>query len=111
MGFHHLDVMPKELVTPRHSTAYGELLTGRGLELGRLRFQQGEGAERHQHPQEQIVYVLRGRVRVELDGEAAELGPGEAFHALPDVPHRLTALQDSEVISCKTLVEGAGHRT
>ena len=38
------------------------------------------------------------------------LGPGDAFHAPPDVPHQLTALQDSEVISCKKVVEGAGHR-
>jgi quercetin dioxygenase-like cupin family protein len=110
MGFHRLDAMPKEVVTPRHSTAYGELLTGHGVELGRLRFKQGEGAERHRHPQEQIVYVVGGRLRVDVDGEAAELGPGDAFHALPGVPHQLTALQDSEVISCKTLVDGAGHR-
>jgi quercetin dioxygenase-like cupin family protein len=110
MGFHRLDAMPKELVTPRHSTAYGELLSGHGIELGRLRFKQGEGAERHRHPQEQIVYVVRGRLQVEVDSEVAVLGPGDAFHALPDVPHKLTALQDAEVISCKTLVEGAGHR-
>jgi len=110
MGFHRLDAMPKEVVTPRHSTAYGELLTGHGIELGRLSFKQGEGAERHRHPQEQIVYVVRGQVEVEIDGETAVLGPGDAFHAPPDVPHRLTAVQDSEVISCKTLVDGAGHR-
>ena len=110
MGFHRLDAMPKELVTPRHSTAYGELLTGRGIELGRLSFREGEGAERHRHPQEQIVYVVRGRVEVEVDGETAVLGPGDAFHAPPAVPHRLTAVQDSEVISCKTVVDGAGHR-
>jgi quercetin dioxygenase-like cupin family protein len=110
MGFHRLDAMPKEVVTPRHSTAYGELLTGQGIELGRLSFKEGEGARRHSHAQEQIVYVLQGQVRVEVDGESAVLGPGDAFHARPDVPHELTALQDSEVISCKTVVEGAGHR-
>jgi quercetin dioxygenase-like cupin family protein len=111
MGFHRLDAMPKEAVTPRHSAAYGELLTGQGIELGRLRFKRGEGAERHQHAQEQIVYVVRGRLEVEVGGETARLGPGDAFHALPDVPHKLTALEASEVISCKTLVEGVGHRT
>jgi len=110
MGFHHLDAMPKEFVTPRHSTAYGELVTGQGLELGRLRFKQGQGAGRHRHPQEQILYVVRGRVQVELGGDEADLGPGDAFHAPPDIPHQLTALEDAEVISCKTIVEGSGHR-
>ena len=111
MGFHRLDAMPKELVTPRHSTAHGELLTGQGIELGRLRFERGEGAQRHHHPQEQIGYLVRGRVQVEIDGETAVLGPGDAFHVPPDVPHRLTAVEDSELISCKALVEGVGHRT
>jgi quercetin dioxygenase-like cupin family protein len=111
MPFHHFDALPKEYVTPKHSAAYGELLTGRRIELGRLSFKRGEGARPHQHPQEQIMYVVRGRLRVELDGEVAELGAGDAFHALPDVPHQVTALADTEVLSCKALVDGVGHRT
>lgn len=102
--------MPKEVVTPRHSTAYGELLTGRSIEVGRLRFRAGEGANPHQHPQEQMMVVLCGRLQVTLDGQVAELGRGEAFHALPNVLHQVTALEDCEVLSCKSLVNGAGHR-
>ena len=110
MGFHHFDELPKEYVTPRHSRAYGELLTGRSIEVGRLRFKKGEGAEPHAHPQEQIMFVIRGRLAATLDGETTDLGPGEAFHAAPNVLHNVTALEDSEVLSCKSLVEGAGHR-
>jgi quercetin dioxygenase-like cupin family protein len=110
MGFHRFDAMPKEYVTPQHSRAYGELLTGQWIEVGRLRFARGEGANSHQHPQEQIMVVISGRLRVTLDGETAELGPGEAFHALPMAPHQVTALEDTLVLSCKALVDGAGHR-
>ncbi len=102
--------MPKEVVTPKHSTAYGELLTGQTIEVGRLRFAAGKGANPHQHPQEQIMVVLKGRLRVTLDGEVSELGPGEAFHALPNRPHQVTAIEDCEVLSCKGMVDGAGHR-
>ncbi len=110
MGFHDFDELPKEYVTPQHSRAYGELLTGQGIEVGRLRFEKGEGASPHQHPQEQIMYVIEGRLRVTLDGETTELGPGEAFHATPMVLHDVTALEDTQVLSCKSLVDGAGHR-
>ncbi len=102
--------MPKEVVTPRHSTAYGELLTGQTIEVGRLRFKAGEGASPHQHPQEQIMVVLKGRLRVTLDGQVAELGRGEAFHALPNTVHQVTAIEECEVLSLKGIVDGAGHR-
>jgi len=110
MGFHRFDELPTEYVTPKHSRAFGELLTGEKIEVGRLRFKKGEGAESHQHPQEQVMVVLTGRLQVTLAGEAAELGPGEAFHATPMVMHNVTALEDCEVLSCKALVDGAGHR-
>jgi quercetin dioxygenase-like cupin family protein len=110
MGFHTFDVMPKEVVTPKHSTAYGELLTGQTIEVGRLRFKAGEGANPHQHPQEQIMVVLQGRLRVTLDGKVAEIGRGEAFHATSNTLHQVTALEDTEVLSCKGLVGGQGHR-
>jgi quercetin dioxygenase-like cupin family protein len=110
MGFHRFDELPKEVVTPKHSTAFGELLTGQSIEVGRLRFKKDEGAEPHQHPQEQIMLVLTGKLEVTMEGETTQLGPGEAFHAVPMTLHRVTALEDTEVISCKALVDGAGHR-
>jgi quercetin dioxygenase-like cupin family protein len=110
VGFHDFDEMPKEYVTPKHSRAFGELLTGQAIEVGRLRFRKGEGANPHAHPQEQIMYVVSGRLRATVDGETAVLGPGQAFHATPNVLHNVVAEEDSEVISCKSLVGGAGHR-
>ena len=110
MSFHRFDDLPKDYVTPKHSRAHGELLTGESIEVGRLRFKAGEGATPHAHPQEQFMFVIEGRLRVTLDGETAEIGPGDAFHARPNVLHNVTALEDSQVLSCKSLVEGAGHR-
>lgn len=110
MPFIHYDQMEKEFVTPKHSTAYGELATGEFIEVGRLRFNAGEGANEHQHPHEQIIVVLSGRLRARLGGDEAELGPGSAMHAPPNVPHQVTALEDSEVLSCKNVIGGVGHK-
>jgi unsaturated pyranuronate lyase len=104
------DKLEKETVTPKYSTAYGEVATGEQIELGRLRFKAGEGAVEHRHPQEQMMYVVAGRLRVSIEGETAEIGPGAAFHAPSGVPHQVSAVEDTEVLSCKSVVDGVGHR-
>ncbi|MQA06437.1 MAG: cupin domain-containing protein [Streptosporangiales bacterium] len=105
-----LDEMEKEYVTPKYSTAFGELVTGNRIEVGRLAFEPGEGAVAHSHPQEQVMYVISGRLAVEFPDETGELGPGEAFHAPANVWHKVTALESTVVISCKDVVDGVGHK-
>lgn len=99
-----------EYVTPKYSKAFGPLLTGTQIEVGQLHFKKGEGAVPHAHPQEQVMVVVSGRLRVILDGQTTDLGPGEGFLAPPNVQHQVTALEDTEALSCKGLVEGRGHR-
>lgn len=99
-----------ELVTPKHSTAFGKLITGQHIEIGVLKYKAGEGASMHSHPHEQISIILSGRSRVTLDGEVFEVTAGEAVHIPPNVPHRVEILEDSEVISAKSIVDGVGHR-
>ena len=84
MPFVVFDEVDKEFVTPKYSTAFGELVTGEHIEVGRLTFEKGTGAVEHQHPHEQVMYVISGHLSVDLAGEHAELGPGMAFHALPE---------------------------
>lgn len=110
MPFIHYDQIERELVTPQHSTAYGALAAGEALEVGLLSFKGGEGANPHQHPHEQIVVVLKGRIRARVGEEEQELGPGSGFHVPPNVPHSTTAIEDSEVLSCKNLIDGKGHK-
>lgn len=105
-----MDRLEKEYVTPKYSTAFGELVTGERIEVGRLRFDPGEGAVEHAHPQEQVMYVISGRLQVDFPDESGEIGPGEAFHAPPNVRHKVTALQPTVVLSCKDVVEGVGHK-
>ena len=110
MPVYRFDDLRQELVTPKHSTAFGGLITGEQIELGMLRFKAGEGAKEHAHPHEQILLVLSGRVRITIAGRAHELGPREAAHMPPNVPHSLDALADTEVVSAKGIVAGVGHR-
>jgi hypothetical protein len=45
MPVHKIDQLKEELVTPKHSKARGQLVTGEQIELGLLRFKAGEGAD------------------------------------------------------------------
>lgn len=110
MVFIDFDALEPEYVTPKYSKAFGPLVTGDQIEVGRLRFGKGEGAVPHAHPQEQIMVVVKGRLQVTMDGQTRELGPGQGFLAPPNVLHQVTAVEATEVLSCKGLVDGRGHR-
>jgi len=36
---------------------------------------------------------------------------GQGFHAPPNVPHHVTAVEDTVCISVKGIVSGVGHKT
>jgi quercetin dioxygenase-like cupin family protein len=57
---------------------------------------------RHSHPHEQMVYIVRGRIRFEYSGGVIVAGPGESFIVPGDVEHQASALEDSEVLDIFT---------
>ena len=57
---------------------------------------------RHSHPHEQMVYVIRGRIRFENPGGVFEVGPGDSFIVPGDVVHQASALEDCEVLDIFT---------
>ncbi len=58
----------------------------------------GGEAIRHAHPGiDQVCYMLEGRARVELDGTAEEIGPGDACFFPADRPHRFAVVGDTPV--------------
>jgi mannose-6-phosphate isomerase-like protein (cupin superfamily) len=62
----------------------------------------GEGALPHAHPGiEQVCYMLEGRARAEIGGEACEIGPGECCFFPAGVPHSFTVVSE---IPAKVLV-------
>jgi unsaturated pyranuronate lyase len=43
----------------------------------------------HQHPNEQLGFVIRGSLRFTVDGESRGFGPGGTWRILADVPHHV----------------------
>jgi quercetin dioxygenase-like cupin family protein len=60
----------------------------------------------HQHPHEQISYVVSGRLRFQLGDSQVEAGPGESVLIPGELPHAVWALTDCLVVDtfspCRT---------
>ena len=56
----------------------------------------------HSHPHEQIVYVVRGHLKVTCQGKTFEMRAGDSFVVRGGVEHGASALEDSLVIDVFT---------
>lgn len=93
------------LVAGHYSTGRGQVLRSPTAELTKISFEAGKGAEQHQHPEEQILYVLEGVFDVVLGEDTYEVGPGQASYHPSNVPHRAVAREPATALSFKVLVD------
>ncbi|PYJ10416.1 MAG: cupin domain-containing protein [Verrucomicrobia bacterium] len=52
----------------------------------------------HKHPQEQIVYILEGRMKLIVSGVPHELKGGDSFYLAGNVPHGVETMVDTMVL-------------
>jgi quercetin dioxygenase-like cupin family protein len=52
----------------------------------------------HQHPHEQIPHILRGRLRLTVNGTPHELVPGDSLLVPGETPHSADALEETLVV-------------
>lgn len=62
------------------------------------RLDAGSTMPEHRHPQEQIVHILEGRMRLVVSGVPHELKGGESFYLASDVPHGVETIEDTRVL-------------
>ena len=56
----------------------------------------------HHKIKDEMFYVLSGKVLIEVDGENRVLNPGDRQLIEPNVKHRFTGLQDSDIMEFST---------
>src|SRR5574341_252904 len=107
MPFYNWSQMPGGVISPHYSTAAGPTVKGAKIEVGCYRYPPGTGAKPHRHPEEQVINVLAGKLRVRVGREERILGPGDAVHILPNAEHEARAVEgEVEILSCKDIVAG-----
>jgi quercetin dioxygenase-like cupin family protein len=74
------------------------------LMLVRHYFEKGWVGARHSHPHHQLVYVVTGAIRVDVDGREFDVRAGDSFVVDGGVEHQAWALEGSEVLDVFTPV-------
>ncbi|MGE0392920.1 MAG: cupin domain-containing protein [Vicinamibacterales bacterium] len=72
-----------------------------------LHINAGEALSLQYHlKKDETVYVQRGRLRYEIERDGVmttlDLGPGDALHVSPGTIHRMTAVEDTDVLEAST---------
>ena len=74
------------------------------LMLVRHYFEQGWVGARHSHSHHQLVYVVSGAIRVDIDGREFDVLAGDSFVVDGGIEHQASALEASEVLDVFTPV-------
>lgn len=84
---------------PGYSTAIGSVVEGIRTQVGLMRKAAGTGARPHSHPNEQWNYVVRGRLRVHIEGQPEQIaGPGTLIYFPPNIVHATVALPEEDAL-------------
>ena len=57
-----------------------------------------EGPEHYHDTQDELYFVHRGRIRVDVGGESRELAEGGLFHASSTTPRRISNVGDEDAV-------------
>ena len=89
------DNMPKEKL---NDLIYRRMITGEKVMLTHVYLKKGAVVPMHAHDNEQIAYILEGKIKFWIESEDAEpitLGPGEVLTLPSNLPHKAEALEDT----------------
>ena len=81
-----------------------KVVTGDSLTLAQVYLKRGAHVPLHLHDQEQMVYVLKGRVRWLVAGQEIIVTEGEVLRVPSGVMHQAEALDDTFQISIESEV-------
>lgn len=84
--------------TPMSPMVARQQINGDRMSVLRISLQKDGVVAIHQHPNEQISVLVSGKVEFNLNGEKRVLLPGDVVIVADNLPHGVTALEDSEIV-------------
>lgn len=85
--------------TPVREGVERKSFAGDGATLTLHKLAPGHEPKPHQHPNEQIAYILAGRIRFHIGEEVVLLGPGELLVVPPNTMHWGEVVGDEHVLN------------
>ena len=75
-----------------------KLISGEKITMAQIFLAKDGVVPLHQHENEQISSMLTGAMKFEIEGKEIVLRAGDVLVIPPNVPHRVTALEDSQAL-------------
>lgn len=95
VDFHHME---KTALLGKTSTSEGSSFTGERIYCGLVTKKRGTGSRPHYHPDETFNYVLKGALKVNMDGQEFVVPSGCLLHIPPNMVHTAVATDDSDAV-------------
>jgi quercetin dioxygenase-like cupin family protein len=99
-------ILPPEpaspMTEPEHGLQREVLVHTPAMMLVRHQMRQGWRGTPHRHPHEQMVYVISGRIRINVGSRWQEAAEGDNFIVASNAEHEAEALEDSVVLDIFT---------
>ncbi len=96
MAMHYRwDDLPREELNPLIGR---RLVTGDRLMIAQVYLAKGAIVPQHSHDNEQLAYILEGKLRFWLgedEAEVVDVSAGELLHIPSNLPHKAEALEDT----------------
>jgi quercetin dioxygenase-like cupin family protein len=97
MPFHRFESIESRYLTPHLSTGKAPVIEGRYLYFCLLHKNAGTGSELHYHPNELLIFPLRGRINAIVGKDRRIVAPGTFVHAPAYARHSMRATEDSDL--------------
>jgi len=71
---------------------------GENIMMTEFILQKGFTLPEHSHKQEQSGYLLKGKIKLHIDGDSREISPGDSWNIPGNVRHKADIIEDSIVL-------------
>lgn len=97
MAFHRFENLESRYLTPHLSTGKAPVIDGRYMYFCLLHKSAGTGSELHYHPNELLIFPLRGRINAIVGKDRRIVEPGTFVHAPAYARHSMRATEDGDL--------------
>ncbi len=97
MPFHRFEHVESRYLTPHLSTGKAPVIDGRYLYFCLLHKDAGTGSEPHYHPNELLIFPLRGKINAIVGKDRRIVAPGTFVHAPAYARHSMKATEDGDL--------------
>lgn len=97
MPFHRFESLEQKNLTPDLSSARGPVIEGEYLYFCMVHKAAGTGSELHYHPNELLIFPMRGQINAIVGTDRRVVDPGTFVHAPAFARHSMKATESSDL--------------